>query len=207
MTDLLVANRNNTLRQKLALSQLNPHLIFNALTAMQHFVMLDDKFKAQHYLSQLSQFIRQVLQDARHVRVSISQEKARLERYLELEQVRFDQRFNFRIEADGNHRSIPSMLLFPFVEEALYQRVLSMPESSEMPLLRITFEVDFENTIISIMDNTPFKNTNNKHAGVQLAEEQIDALNQGRVQRIKLVRDHDETMNRVMIHIPHSLFQ
>ncbi|MBK9482484.1 MAG: histidine kinase [Bacteroidetes bacterium] len=62
MSELTHERIHKPVKHEHALGQLNPHLIFNSLTAIQHFVMLDDKAQALHYLSQLSKFIRLILQ-------------------------------------------------------------------------------------------------------------------------------------------------
>jgi hypothetical protein len=205
---------NDKLQQKLILSQLNPHLIFNSLTAIQHFVMLDDKKTANKYLVQLSRFIRQILQNAEEPMILIDKERLMLEQYLALEQARFDFSFDYHIDMPNGtgQGKIPSMLIFPFVEQALYKRVLR----SKMPDIRKTLHISFEhidNTYtVSIVDNVMLEENELKdeltdEQPAKLAEEQIDMLNKYRDHKIilKKTKHNAGSGHEVRITIPDNL--
>lgn len=196
---------NRQLQQKLAISQLNPHLIFNSLTAIQYFVMLDDKKMANKYLSQLGKFIRNILQNASQPLISSQEEKNMLEQYLSLEQARFNNSFQYKLEVDGNAGQIPSMLTFPFVEEALYERVLAGESSNQKKVLNISFTDIDRATSISISDNSIAGRKIETGTAVKMAQEQIEAINKGQPEKITVLRKTASGQNRVEILIPHSV--
>ena len=205
---------NDKLQQKLILSQLNPHLIFNSLTAIQHFVMLDDKKTANKYLVQLSRFIRQILQNAEEPMILIDKERLMLEQYLALEQARFDSSFDYQIDMHNGtgQGKIPSMLIFPFVEQALYKRVLKSKMAEPRKTLQIHFEHTGDTYAISIRDNVTLQESEvreeiDTEQPARLAEEQIELLNKYRTHKIMLQkkkRDPDSGYE-VRITIPDNL--
>jgi len=196
---------NRQLQRKLAVSQLNPHLIFNSLTAIQHFVMLDDKKMAGRYLSQLSKFIRYILQNASQPLISPVEEKNMLEQYLILEQARFNDSFDYELDVQGTGGQIPSMLTFPFVEEALYERVLAGESSHGKKHLSITFMEADGATGISIKNNSTTRKNMGAGKAVKLAEEQIAAINIGQAKKITVRRTTTAGQCQVDINIPDTV--
>ncbi|MBC7933791.1 MAG: histidine kinase [Rhizobacter sp.] len=196
---------NRQLQQKLAVSQLNPHLIFNSLTAIQHFVMLEDKKMANKYLSQLGKFIRYILQNASQPLISSLEEKNMLEQYLILEQARFNDSFTYELSVQGNGGQIPSMLTFPFVEEALYERVLAGESSNGSRFLSISFTDADGATAISIKDNSLGQRNMETGKAVKSAEEQIAAINKGQTKKITVSRKSEPGHNQVDINIPDTV--
>ena len=189
--DLILRQKNEIerinirLQQKLILSQLNPHLIFNSLTTIQHFVLIDDKKTANKYLAQLSRFIRQILQNAEEPMILIDKERLMLEQYLALEQARFDFSFDYEVSVQQGitQDCIPSMLVFPFVEQVLYGSVLKSKMQDRKRALSINFEHKDNSTAISIRNNTdhgeskPGPGQDTLERSARLAEEQISLLN------------------------------
>ena len=106
-------------------SQLNPHFLFNALSGIQNLINKNEIDNANKYLSKFARLTRNVLDDKELI--SLAQEKALLDDYLQMEQLRFG--FNYEINAvenlDLNNIEIPSMLLQPFVENAIKHGIAS----------------------------------------------------------------------------------
>lgn len=206
MSELTHERIHKPVKLEHALGQLNPHLIFNSLTAIQHFVMLDDKAQALHYLSQLSKFIRLILQYSKNHFNSIECEKNLIDHYLELEQVRFGFKFTYILSCNATVRMMPSMIVFPFVEEALYERVLPSEGSIEKRNLRITFESRIFTTVITIMDNGTANRSNVHNEAINIALNSIEELNQYHDEQITLERKYETENNIICITIPHSIF-
>lgn len=206
---------NDKLQQKLILSQLNPHLIFNSLTAVQHFVMLDDKKTANKYLAQLSRFIRQILQNAEEPMILIDKECLMLEQYLALEQARFDSSFDYHISMKNGtgQGKIPSMLIFPFVEQMLYRRVLKSRMTEPRKVLSINFAHVGHAYSISIRDNVALEEKDDLtdesavEKSAKLAEEQIELLNKYKAEKITLqkIKTGPEPGHEIRITIPDNL--
>jgi hypothetical protein len=104
----------NTIR-----AQLNPHFLFNALSGIQNLMNKNETDNANKYLAKFARLTRNVLDDKELI--SLSQEKSLLDDYLQMEQLRFG--FTYEINhtenLDLDNIEIPSMLLQPFVENAV----------------------------------------------------------------------------------------
>lgn len=122
---------NKTLRDKQLLelkmenlrSQMNPHFIFNALNTIQDFIIDNQKNLASDFLVKFSKLMRMYLNHSQHNFISLAQEIEAIKLYLSLEKVRLNDELEYEIELDKSLNtaqiSIPSLLLQPFVENAL----------------------------------------------------------------------------------------
>ncbi|MEL7006500.1 MAG: histidine kinase, partial [Bacteroidota bacterium] len=122
--------RNRTLRldqkrlmteQRLLRSQMNPHFLFNALSAIHSYVFQGDKIKAGEYLSIFSGLTRDILDHSGKEWVSLNEEIQTLEKYLQVQQIRFP---GLVYELGTNELELdiiqfPPLLLQPFVENAI----------------------------------------------------------------------------------------
>ena len=110
-------------------AQMNPHFIFNSLNAIQHFVTVRDKEEALNYLSKFSKLIRKILENSRENTVSLSNELQLLELYIQLEQLRFDHKFDYHFDVDQKidleNTQIPPLLIQPYVENAILHGLLN----------------------------------------------------------------------------------
>jgi len=108
-------------------SQMNPHFIFNSLGAIQYYIQNNEKNIAAKYLSKFAKLMRQFLEASKHERVSLHDEIETLSLYLELEKLRFEDKFEYEIDVDEDidlyDFEIPSMLIQPFIENALLHGV------------------------------------------------------------------------------------
>lgn len=124
-------NQLITLENRALQSQMNPHFIFNSLGSIQKFLLQNKSEEAGNYLSQFARLIRQTLNATKSNSVLLDEEVDRLRNYIELEQFRMDNRFFYNIDIDekfseDNYR-IPSMLIQPFVENAIWHGISSLP--------------------------------------------------------------------------------
>jgi signal transduction histidine kinase len=102
--------------------QMNPHFVFNALNAVQSFIVTHDSISANNYLSKFAHLIRLFLDSSRSKYISLSDEVKLLSLYTEMEMLRFDNKFDFSLNVapDVNRFvEIPTMMLQPFVENAI----------------------------------------------------------------------------------------
>lgn len=117
--------------QSKALScQMNPHFIFNSLNTIQQFILISDDEQGLSYIGEFATLMRQILEQSKNVDISINEEIDFLTRYLHLEQVRYDNRFTYKIEIDKSLRSedirIPPVMLQPLLENAIKHGVSSI---------------------------------------------------------------------------------
>jgi tetratricopeptide (TPR) repeat protein len=106
--------------------QMNPHFVFNCLASISSFIMQNGKEDAMKYLSKFSKLMRLTLEFSKESSIPIDKEIEALQNYLELEQLRFNQKFRFKINKDSeieDDTAIPSLLLQPYVENAIIHGV------------------------------------------------------------------------------------
>jgi sensor histidine kinase YesM len=100
--------------------QLHPHFLFNTLHAIS--ALMDDDVKgARRMIARLSELLRLTLESAGRQEVSLRQELDALERYLEIEQVRFQDRLTIQmaVTPETLDASVPNLVLQPIVENAI----------------------------------------------------------------------------------------
>jgi ligand-binding sensor domain-containing protein len=108
-------------------SQMNPHFIFNTLNAVQKYILENDKEASYRYLTRFSKLIRGFLENSRQTTVSLQHELDLLRSYMEMETLRFRNKFSYEIEIDPTLDTasvyIPSMLIQPYVENAIWHGI------------------------------------------------------------------------------------
>ena len=104
-------------------AQMNPHFAYNALTSIQKFVLTKDKRMANRYLVKFARLMRQFLEASKETYISLDKEIELLQLYIEMEQLRFKEKFEVKYDIDPmvvtEKVPIPSMLLQVFVENAI----------------------------------------------------------------------------------------
>lgn len=104
-------------------AQMNPHFAYNALTSIQKFVLTKDKRMANRYLVKFARLMRQFLEASKESYISLDKEIELLQLYIEMEQLRFKDKFAVKYDIDPmvstENIPIPSMLLQVFVENAI----------------------------------------------------------------------------------------
>ena len=102
--------------------QMNPHFVFNALNAVQSFILTRDSISANNYLSKFANLIRLFLDSSRSKYIVLSEEIKLLSLYVEMEMLRFENKFDFHLTVapDVNRfTDVPTMILQPFIENAI----------------------------------------------------------------------------------------
>jgi hypothetical protein len=133
--------------------QMNPHFVFNALNAVQSFVMTHDSISANNYLTKFANLIRLFLDSSRSKYISLSDEIKLLSLYIEIEQLRFDDKFDFKLSVApevNRFIEIPTMMLQPFVENAINH---GLRYSDTKGLLKITFYNEGKMLICEVEDD------------------------------------------------------
>ncbi len=104
-------------------SQIDRHFIFNAMTAIQHYILENERRLAVEYLEEFSELIRTILDQSRKTHVSLSEEMRLLVSYINLESMRFSNKFGYSFiigeEIEPDATFIPSLLMQPYVENAI----------------------------------------------------------------------------------------
>ncbi|WP_439182789.1 tetratricopeptide repeat protein [Carboxylicivirga taeanensis] len=128
--------KNLRFQQRLLRSQMNPHFIFNALSAIQVFILENDMEKSSRFLSDFSKLMRHVLRSSNYEFIPIHEEVEMLQYYLKIQQLRFTPPFSFEIiiseEIKHNKVVIPPMLIQPFVENAIEHGLKPLGETGKL---------------------------------------------------------------------------
>ncbi|RZL37982.1 MAG: sensor histidine kinase, partial [Pedobacter sp.] len=157
-------------------SQLNPHFMFNALSGIQNLMNKNEIDNANKYLAKFARLTRNVLNDKELI--SLSQEKKLLDDYLQMEQLRFG--FKYEINSSENldldNIEIPSMLLQPFVENAVKHGVSQKANDGK---IMVVFTKQANDLILTVNDNGNGFDTKKNYdgLGLQLSEQRIALLN------------------------------
>lgn len=169
-------------------AQMNPHFIFNTLSSIQHYISNNDTDAALKYLSKFAKLMRRIMDNSKQQVISVAEEIQALELYLELETMRFDKKFLHTIkvdpEIDQTYDRIPSMLIQPYVENAIIHGLLPMQGNGK---ILITLEKQNDTILCTIEDNgigreksKEFKKNRvqqHKSMGMSITQERLDILN------------------------------
>jgi ligand-binding sensor domain-containing protein len=139
-------------------AQMNPHFLYNILNTVQGLVYSNRKTEAGELLGNFSDLMRKSLQASENAYISLREELEMLSLYLLLEKARFDDSFEYELAYENireyQHLKIPSMLIQPFVENALKHGLLHKKGAKH---LRVCFDIQEETThqtlIVGIIDN------------------------------------------------------
>jgi hypothetical protein len=104
-------------------AQMNPHFIFNCLNSINRFIINNNESKAADYLTKFAKLIRIVLEQSGKSFVPLADELKCLQLYMDLEALRFEIPFHYEIncnETDTSSVMIPTLLIQPFVENAIW---------------------------------------------------------------------------------------
>jgi len=139
---------------KLLRSQMNPHFIFNSINSINNFVLKAKTTEASAYLLHFAQLMRQILDATNLKQISLKQELEFNERYVALEQLRFETPFSYLVNVESNVElndiKVPPLILQPFIENAIWHG-LAHKTSSGMLIINVQEQDDTMR--ISIEDN------------------------------------------------------
>ena len=218
---IIAGQKNNILKQKLLVSQMNPHFIFNSLNAIQNCIFKQDGLKAGTYLAQFAELMRMILEFSRKDLVPLESEVHMLHNYFQLQQFRFDGKFDYEIQVDprliASKTGIPPMLAQPFIENSIEHGIFFKEEPG---FIRVKIVRRDDNILYEITDNgvgieggKKFKrNTTGTHNSLAtiITQERIDALflSKNRESQIKITDlcTEDQTLSgvRVSFEIPYQ---
>jgi hypothetical protein len=123
--------------QDALLAQMSPHFIFNSLNSVQRYILANDKECANIYLQKFASMMRKVLENSSLTTITLSEEIATLDLYLQLESLRFDNGFDYNIsvqDKDIGQFEIPTMLLHTFVENAVWHGLMNKESRGKIDL-------------------------------------------------------------------------
>jgi len=185
--------------------QMNPHFIFNSLNAIQNFVINSDAEKATEYLSKFARLMRMILENSKQQTIHLKDEIEFLHLYLEIESVRFEERFDYTIQVDpalSGDFEIPSMLLQPYIENAIRHGLLHRTSMGKLTIILALVE---DTIVASIIDNgigrkkameiKERQGYSHKAFGMEITHDRLKILNSFRKKemRLNVIDLYDET--------------
>jgi len=109
-------------------AQMNPHFIFNSLNSINRFILQNSGEKASEYLIKFSKLVRLILQNSQLAWITLERELESLELYLQLEALRFEYRFEYKIiiskDLDVSALKVPPLITQPYAENAIWHGLM-----------------------------------------------------------------------------------
>ena len=119
-------------------AQMNPHFIFNSLNSINRFILQNNKALASEYLTKFSRLVRLILQNSQTAFIALESEIESLQLYLELEAVRFDHHFEFKVtvedDLDTDIIKIPPLIIQPYAENAIWHGLMHKEEKGNLEI-------------------------------------------------------------------------
>jgi len=178
---LIQENKMLTLQQKALQLQMNPHFVFNSLNSIQGLIAKEDNQKARRYLREFSTMMRSVLNQSREETILLSDEIKYLRSYLNLEQMANNDKFDWDVEMDSEIEDdvrIPTMIIQPFVENAILHGVKSLKDRRGK--IQLSFEMDGSKIKCRVLDNgigrkaaAALKSTKHKSVAIDVVKERL----------------------------------
>ena len=192
---LLYKNKILMLEQRALQAMMNPHFVFNVMNSIQHYINTKDTSSANKILTGFAKLIRKNLDICTRSFITLEEELDYLNLYLNLEKKRFGEKFNYYFEIDEtidqDETLLPSMLLQPYIENAIWHGLMPQEEGGEIKIL-IT-KADNQAMLIRIIDNgvgfdnsIKIKKDSHDSRGMSLTQERIHLINQTEVNPIQI---------------------
>lgn len=210
-----------TLEQTMLRSQMNPHFLFNSLNSIKLYIINNEQKNAVHYLNKFSKLVRKILEASSLREIPLAEELETVELYMNIENIRFSNEINFetRIAADIDPHTvkIPSLILQPFLENALWHG-LSSKEGEKNILLEVTKGEEEGFIDITVTDNgigreaaetiKENKVLKRKSVGIDITKERLTNFSRDYQNsfQLKIIDLFDEVSNplgtKILLHIP-----
>jgi len=170
-------------------AQMNPHFVFNALNSIKRMILEGENEKASRYLSKFALMIRMTLNHSKEIFVTLDENIEYLKAYLEMEQLRFDDSFTYSIDTSDNlditEASIPSMMIQPLVENAIWHGLLPGKGEKKIGIKftesenRITCIIEDNGIGIRQSEKLKEKSNGNHHSlGLENLQKRIKIMNE-----------------------------
>ncbi len=175
------------MEQKALQSMMNPHFIFNSLGSIQNYLLKNKGSEAVIYLSQFARLIRQNLNAINAPMIPLDEEIDRLRNYMDLENKRLENKFDYNIEIDERLEEdrlyIPSMIIQPIVENAIWHGLATLEEAGS---IKISFRAHTNRSLKVIVEDNGIglkksleysaKSSQHQHLGMQIIKKRLILL-------------------------------
>lgn len=187
--ELQLAHQLQTLEHKALRLQMNPHFIFNALNSIQSQIGNNNDQEARYYMAKFGKLMRQILNHSEQTWVNISEELEMIENYLLIEQFCHNKQFTYQLDVDPGLMSeeykIPSMIIQPFIENAIKHGFRNLKERDAVLTLRLSLQ---ENSVACIIEDNGVGRPAIKEQNTEQHQSMAIAITQKRLQLL-----HEDT--------------
>ena len=213
---LAIKTKNKKISLQSLRREMNPHFIFNSLNSVNQFIAQNKEMEANKYLTSYSSLMRNMMESSSKDFIPLQKEIEQLQQYLELEHLRFNDKFDFKIildeVIDADHVLVPNMLLQPHLENAIWHG-LRYKDSKGLLTLSINnklshIEITIDDDGIGIEKSKEIKTVNQKihqSIGIKNINERIELLND--LYNLKIRCSINNKFNnegtKVVLQIPH----
>ena len=148
-----MVNQQQKMEFKMLSSQINPHFLYNTLETIRMKAYVVGDFEVAHAIKLLGKLMRHFL-ESNGSSVTLSSELEYIKIYLEIQKIRFKDKFDYSIHIDEKincekYRILP-LLLQPIVENAM---IHGLEEKDSGGIIDITIRTDEANLLIFVSDN------------------------------------------------------
>ncbi len=209
--------REAEMSQTLLRTQMNPHFVFNAMSVIQSYIYENDTKNSSKFLVNFSRLMRLILENSSKEEIPIELEEEILQKYLETQKLRFEDRFEFRIFISDDLRAenamIPPMITQPFIENSIEHGQLHT--IGEGGFIHVHFRKNNNMLEVIIEDNgigrkgaeKNKKSRDHKSMAMNITYERISNLNKKyKTDGYLAVEDYDkilQTGTKVLISLPY----
>jgi len=178
-------------------SELNPHFLFNALNSIKALT-IENPAKSRKAVDLLSDILRKSIHVSKFPKIKLSQELDRVNSYLELEQMRFEERLGFQLEIPDNLKSalLPPLSLLTLVENAVKHGIENNPNPS---LIKILGKSDENNLILNVINNGTLGPENLNGVGLKNTKERLLILYETRASLSIQNYSHNQVLAKLKI--------
>lgn len=166
--------------------QMNPHFIFNTLNSIQNYILKNDTENSIHYLSKFSRLMRMMMTYSREKTISLEEEVLMIESYLEIEKLRHEKGFSYRVfvddDLDQEFIGIPPMMVQPFIENALIHGLLPMKKRNAYLEIRFFnhgdyIKVEVEDNGIGRAESQKSRDQKHRPSGILITQKRLELIN------------------------------
>ncbi len=209
---LLLKNKILMLEQQALQAMMNPHFVFNVMNSIQHYINTQNTSSANKVLTGFAKLIRKNLEICTQSYITLEEEIEYLNLYLSLEKYRFGDKLIYSINIDPaidkEETQIPSMLLQPYIENAIWHGIMPMENGGEVKVMIDQKDDDY--LWIKIIDDgvgiknaLANKNSGHQSKGMNLTQERINLLNKIEAKPIQLyIEQNGESGTTITILAP-----
>jgi LytS/YehU family sensor histidine kinase len=185
---LFIFQRNKSIREKEMIelqlktikSQIDPHFAFNAINTIASFIFTDKPDVTYDYFTRFARMIRNILEDNEKISKLLSEEVNFVQNYLELQKMRFRDKFDYTIEVDEQipaDTQVPKMIIQSYAENAIKHGLMHRTSGG---LLTVSVKREDHDLILVIEDNGIGRekaarlNPDSTHRGFRIMERTLE---------------------------------